>query len=302
MIKVGCCGYPVSMKRYYESFHLVELNTTFYRYPRMSTVERWRKKAPANFEFSVKAHRDISHNHRLKLKRPCLDAFEQMKEICCTLKARILLVQTPASFKPERLDDAKGFFSKVDREDVELVWETRGPTWETLATTKKLEKTLKDLHVAQVTDPLKILPAYTSDVVYFRLHGLGKRLYYYQYSDEEMRKLEGVAKRFEAEGKEVYVLFNNLSMFEDGVRFQHYLKTGKFRSITGATGVDSAKNVVERTRYPTSKAQLMKKTGWRLVELEGGKAVRLRELLKRLPSSKTYESADQVLQDMKLKE
>ncbi|MFQ6068714.1 MAG: DUF72 domain-containing protein, partial [Candidatus Bathyarchaeia archaeon] len=71
MIIVGCCGYPVAMKEYYENFGLVELNVTFYKYPRTSTVERWREKSPATFEFSVKAHRNISHVYRLKPRKPC---------------------------------------------------------------------------------------------------------------------------------------------------------------------------------------------------------------------------------------
>ncbi|MDH5687775.1 MAG: hypothetical protein OEZ48_07940 [Candidatus Bathyarchaeota archaeon] len=39
-IEVGCCGYPVSMKKYRDVFKVVELNRTFYRYPKDSTVEK----------------------------------------------------------------------------------------------------------------------------------------------------------------------------------------------------------------------------------------------------------------------
>ena len=78
MIKVGCCGYPTAMKKYQEIFSLVELNATFHRYPKMSTVLRWRNKAPENFEFTVKAHQDISHKFKFSIK-PSVKAFEQMK-------------------------------------------------------------------------------------------------------------------------------------------------------------------------------------------------------------------------------
>jgi len=300
MIKVGCCGYPVAMGKYYENFPLVELNTTFYRYPKMSTVAKWREKAPVNFEFSVKAHQDISHNYRLKPQKPCLEAFKKMKKICKTLNAQILLVQTPASFKPGKLNDARKFFTKIDRENLKLVWETRGSEWEPPIVRRKLAEALKAVGITHVTDPLRILPAYTQDIAYFRLHGLGKRLYYYQHSDEELKELAAIVRHFEAEGKDVYVLFNNLAMFEDGIRFSHYLKTRKFRSITGATGKESIKIVLRKTRYPTSKTLLMKRVGWKLVEPEKGKTARLSELLKDLPPSKTYENAEQVLKDLKL--
>jgi len=80
MLKVGCCGYPTSMKRYYEGFRLVELNCTFYDYPRTSTVVGWREKAPQDFEFTVKAHQDITHKFRFEIKFS-LPAFETMKQI-----------------------------------------------------------------------------------------------------------------------------------------------------------------------------------------------------------------------------
>ena len=164
MIKVGCCGFPTSMKKYFETFSLVELNTTFYQYPRINTVEGWRVKAPRNFEFTVKAHQDISHEEKLKLEAPTLEAFERMKQICRTLNARIILFQTPGSFRPDGLVDAERFFEAVNREGLILVWETRGPAWETLEARKKLGKILEKSNVVHVTDPLRIMPAYTGEM------------------------------------------------------------------------------------------------------------------------------------------
>ncbi|MFZ0966168.1 MAG: DUF72 domain-containing protein [Candidatus Bathyarchaeia archaeon] len=44
MIKVGCAGFPTSMERYFGNFRPVELNSTFYQYPREKTVEGWLRK------------------------------------------------------------------------------------------------------------------------------------------------------------------------------------------------------------------------------------------------------------------
>jgi uncharacterized protein YecE (DUF72 family) len=282
------------MKRYFESYSLVELNSTFYEYPRLETVEGWREKAPENFEFTVKAHQDISHKARMRVDENSLKAFETMKQICKTLKAKILLFQTPGSFRPDKLGEAEKFFENINREDLTLVWETRGPEWEKPEVVEKLRQVLSRLGVVHVTDPFRLLPAYTGQIAYFRLHGLGEELYYYQYTDDELRRLGEIAKNFEAEGKTVYVLFNNLSMFEDGLRFMHYLSSGKFPKITGAVGLESVKNVIAKTRYPAAKSMLVKKVGWRLVEIEEGRQVRLAELLAELPS-KTYRSVDEVL-------
>jgi uncharacterized protein YecE (DUF72 family) len=287
------------MKRYFENYSLVELNSTFYEYPRLETVKGWREKAPQNFEFTVKAHQDISHKAKMRVDENSLKAFETMKQICKTLKASILLIQTPGSFRPDKLNEAEKFFKAVDREDLTLAWETRGPEWEKNEVYEKLSQVLKSLDVVHVTDPFRALPAYTSQTVYFRLHGVGKELYYYQYTDEELQRLGEIAKTFEADGKTVYVFFNNLSMFEDGLRFMQYLSTGTFPKITGGSvGLESVKSVVEKTRYPAPKSMLVKKVGWRLVEIEEGKQVRLSVLLAELPS-KTYKNAEELLKALK---
>jgi len=296
MIKVGCCGYPTAMKKYYENFGLVELNRTFYAYPQMSTVIGWREKAPADFEFTVKAHQDISHTYRFEIK-PSVQAFEQMKQICKTLRARILLIQTPGSFRPDKLNDAIEFFGDVKRENLTVVWETRGPEWDKRETRAILEKALKTVDVPHVVDPLKGMPVYTSEIAYFRLHGMGKQLYYHQYSNEELKRLHKLVKPFERKGKTAYVLFNNLAMLDDAARFMQYPKTGVFPSLTGAVGLNSVRSIIEKTRYPTTKSRLSKRLGWRLVELDSGKQTPLDELIKKLPS-KPYRSLEEILKEI----
>jgi len=295
MIKVGCCGYPVGRKRYQETFKLVEINRTFYKIPKTSTVMKWRKEAPADFEFTVKAHQDISHKYKLRLK-DSLKPFETMKTICRNLAAKILLIQTPASFKPDRLGDAEKFFKGIRREELTVVWETRGPLWEGEETRERLRSVLESLDVPHVTDPFRSLPVYSSSIVYLRLHGRGAKMYYYQYSDEELSELHHTVKSLESSGKEVYVLFNNLSMFEDASRFLAFIETGRFPPLT-LRGTDSIRALLIRMRYPLTKNAVMKKIGWRLIELEGRKQVRLEELLRNIPP-RTYKNAEEILKEM----
>jgi len=171
MIKVGCCGYPVSRQKYRQSFSLVEVNRTFYKYPRPTTVARWREEAPEDFEYTVKAHQEISHTFRLVLEQ-AREPFERMKEICHTLNAEILLIQTPASFRPDSLEVAAELFEKIDRDGLTLVWETRGPLWEEAEARENLETVLRRLNIPHVTDPFRIMPVHARSVAYFRLHGL----------------------------------------------------------------------------------------------------------------------------------
>lgn len=297
-VKVGCCGYRVSKSRYQEAFQLVELNSTFYRYPRISTVEKWRKESPWDFEFTVKTNQEISHKHKLK-KDLVFKAFDRMKKICEVLHAYVMLMQTPRSFTPDLLRDAYAFFKCVDRGGLSLVWETRGDQWEKSEVRNELRRILKDVDVPHVTDPFRIMPTYVGRVAYFRLHGHGKRMYYYQYTDVELEKLHSQVELLSNSGLEVYVLFNNLSMFEDARRFLHYLKLGEFPSITGSVGMESIGETIKRTRYPLTKSELIKKLGWRVVELDDSEQIRLEELLIELPS-KRYENAEEVISDIKL--
>ena len=284
------------MKRYRELFQAVELNKTFYQYPRDSTVERWRRQAPEEFEFTVKAHQEISHKYRLR-SDDTGEAFERMRKICRMLSANILLIQTPPSFTPNYLTDAQRFFRNTQRECLTLIWETRGGKWEEPEVRERLRKVPEELDVPHVTDPFRVTPVYTGRVAYFRLHGSGARMYHYQYTDEELERLYRLVKPCSDSGRNVYVFFNNLSMFDDAKRFLHFLNTGEFPSLTGSVGLDSVRMVVERIRYPLTKSALLKKLGWRIVEMEEGRQVRLEETLKELPS-KSYENAENVIDDI----
>ncbi len=296
MIKIGCCGYPINKKRYQEVFSLVEVNSTFYSYPIISTVMRWREEAREGFEFTVKAHQDLSHKHKLGMEF-AREPFERMKEICRTLDAKILLIQTAASFKPDSIDEAETFFEKINRKGLTIVWETRGSLWENIGTREKLRTVLKRLDIPHVTDPFKTMPVYTSQTAYFRLHGLGERMYYYQYTNEELQKLYDRVKFFDAANKNVYVLFNNLSMFEDAKRFLSFIKHGCFPSLTGTKGLDSVREMINKIKYPTTTSMLTRKSGWRLIELEDGRQVGLEELLRDLPQ-RSYKNEDELLKNI----
>jgi uncharacterized protein YecE (DUF72 family) len=297
MIKVGCCGFPTSMKQYFQNFNIVELNRTFYTYPETKTVEGWRKKAPENFVFTVKAHQDITHKAKMKVTHVSLSAFERMKHTCKTLNSRVLLFQTPGSFTPTSLSDAEDFFKATNRDELALAWETRGLAWQSPETRERLRRTLENLDIAHVTDPFRVLPACVREAAYFRLHGLGERMYYYQYTDEELRKLKELTAPYERKAKEVYVFFNNLSMFEDAKRFKQYLSSGAFPKVTAQTGLASVKSLIKKTRYPTTKSVLIRKLGWRLVETEQGKQISLETLLKSL-LSKSYNSEEELLTEL----
>ena len=72
---------------YYASrFDTVEVDSTFYRCPTVSTVESWARKTPADFIFSVKVPRSITHQ---KVLIDCDADFKQFIETMSFLSAKL---------------------------------------------------------------------------------------------------------------------------------------------------------------------------------------------------------------------
>ncbi|MGP3667848.1 MAG: DUF72 domain-containing protein [Candidatus Bathyarchaeota archaeon] len=300
IVKVGCCGFPVARKRYYEAFKVVEVNSTFYNYPKPSVLAKWKMEAPEDFEFVLKAHQDISHKHRLKPTKDCLKSLKLMSEACENLNSKMLLIQTPGSLKPSKevLDNVEKFFSfAVKNGKLKYAWETRGDEWFKPEVKVKLKKILEKFNVSHCVDPLKEFPIFVKDFAYFRLHGLGERLYYYQHSDGELKKLLSVVEDFKGVVDEAYVFFNNLLMFTDALRFLTLVKTGSLPGLTGCYGLESLKKVLENVKFPVSKSMLIKKYGWKLFDLEPGKQVAVEKVLKNVPKG-MYGSLEELLKDV----
>ena len=98
--------------------------------------------------------------------------------------------------------------------------------------------------------------------------------------------------------RKIYVLFNNLAMYTDALRFKNLVEKGKIPSLTGCYGLESFKKIVEKTKFPSSKSMLAKIHGWKLFDLKPGKQLSLNNVFEKI-SSKTLIALKSCL--MKLK-
>lgn len=89
------------MLPYYAArFSTVEINYTFYRMPTPSLVAGWVAQVPADFRFTLKAPRRITHDRRLRDVAQPLQAFcESAAELGSQLAA--LLFQLPPNFEKD---------------------------------------------------------------------------------------------------------------------------------------------------------------------------------------------------------
>jgi uncharacterized protein YecE (DUF72 family) len=241
-ILVGCCGFALPQARYFRRFDLLEVQQSFYEPPRVETARRWRQKAPQGFTFTLKAWQLITHEpssptyRRLRTPilppdRPALGSFrptsqvlaawERTRELARALDAALVLFQCPASFGPTALNirNMREFFRSIPRDGLSMAWEPRGE-WP-----QELVRSLcQELHLIHCVDPFRGAPLW-GEINYFRLHGITG--YDYRYTDEDLVSLFSCCAE-----KMSYVLFNNLPMAEDAMRFQ-ILVNSKARPLPG---------------------------------------------------------------------
>jgi uncharacterized protein YecE (DUF72 family) len=114
-LRIGCSGwdydswrgslYPDGEPRrrrleiYAEHFSTVEVNSTFYRLARTSTVERWVAETPESFRFAVKASRYLTHVRRLQdLDRGFRRFYEPLAPLIDAGRLGPVLWQLPENF------------------------------------------------------------------------------------------------------------------------------------------------------------------------------------------------------------
>lgn len=209
----------MGMKRYFQAFPVVEVQRIFYSFVREDTARRWRSQAPEGFEFVVKASQIITHppsSPRSGLAvedagffrpvEPVLEAYRRSARLAEILGARVMLFQTPSSFRQsqENLENMRRFFGEIEKR-LDLAWEPRGQ-WEE----EVIRKICRDLDLVHCVDPLRSRQVW-GEFGYFRLHGVGG--YRYRYSDSDLQRLRRICKEGDL------VLFNNAYMLEDALRF-----------------------------------------------------------------------------------
>ncbi len=220
MLRIGTSGwsyahwkglfYPEKLSKekwlgyYCQHFDTVELNSSFYHLPKLTTFENWYQRTPENFLFSVKASRFISHILKLNNAREplqnLLDAASGLKE-----KLGPILFQLPPNFSLdlERLEK----FAKILPTDQRFTFEFRHESWFCDEVCRLLRKNNLALTISD-TPKYPLVFETTADFVFIRLHG-HEVLYASKYSQTELKKWAEKIKGCLAGGLDVYIYFDN---------------------------------------------------------------------------------------------
>jgi uncharacterized protein YecE (DUF72 family) len=197
---------PKRLGYYLQRYGTVEVNNTFYRWPREETFASWKEQVPAGFAMTIKAPRGLTHSKKLNEPEVWI---ERISNGVAQLGDRlaILLVQLPPQWgsNPERLK----YFLQQMPDWIKVTVEFRHPTWHTDEIFALLEAHNAAYCIMSGAELPCILRA-TAPFVYVRFHGPDQHhLYAGSYADEDLRWWADRIREWHAQGLDVYGYFNN---------------------------------------------------------------------------------------------
>ncbi|MEG0182091.1 MAG: DUF72 domain-containing protein [Stenotrophomonas sp.] len=221
MPKIGCAGWSIPSRyathfgpgdsllaRYATLFDVVEINSSFYRPHQRTTYARWAATVPANFRFSVKLPRTISHDSGLVGVGPLLDRFlDEVGGLGRTLGA--LLLQLPPSLVLDTRRAGSFFRALRRRSPVPVVCEPRHASWFSTQADALLQR-----HAISraAVDPARVaagaLPGGAQGWHYWRWHG-SPRMYYSDYPDAALADLAAQVVHQPRQAQAPWVIFDN---------------------------------------------------------------------------------------------
>lgn len=217
--RIGCSGYyypewkgvfypdDLSQKKwldfYCSRFNTLELNVTYYRFPRLDTLRTWKAQSPADFRFTLKAPRYITHFRKFTQAQKMLADFYQVAVDGLGEKLGCVLFQFPASFQYEA--DRLARITEMLDPSVQNVLEYRHVSWwrpEVMDLLAQLGVAFCGMSHPELPD--RVIA--TTDIVYYRFHGV-PFLYNSRY---DTGKLEDIVREIEkAGGQKAFIYFNN---------------------------------------------------------------------------------------------
>ncbi len=230
-MKIGICGFNYKAAIL---FDVLEIQNTFYDVVNIEKLKKW-KNYNRDVELNIKALQVITHSYNMNYKKmknfsmkdinnlgsfkvniDTEKALEITLEEASVLNSKIIIFQTPSSFKPnaENIRNVIEFSSILDRKFL-YGWEPRGEWYNNRDILLHVLEETKFIHV---TDPFRHIPLY-GDIKYYRLHGIGDNEvnYKYNYSDEDLFKLKNMIN------KDSYVLFNNIYSVKNALKFKEMI-------------------------------------------------------------------------------
>jgi uncharacterized protein YecE (DUF72 family) len=190
---------PAKMLPYYaERFTTVEINYTFYHSPTAKILGSWSAQTPADFKFTLKAPKRMTHDARL---RDCADSLRYFAETAATLgpKLGVLLFQLPPYLRKD-LAALDGFLASFPS-GVRAAFEFRHLSWldeEVYARLRSKDLALCIADSEKLSTPVEITATYG----YFRLRDEG-------YTPQDIERWAQIIAERTSHCSDVFVYFKH---------------------------------------------------------------------------------------------
>jgi uncharacterized protein YecE (DUF72 family) len=188
---------------YTKRFDSVEINSTFYRWPKQEQLKNWQKEAPVGFSYTIKAPQYITHMKRLKDPETHVSQFYATTDLLKQKKG-CHLFQLPPSFKNDERNRTrlKAFMKALGgRKDNAI--EFRDVSWWTEEIYRLCETyNVIFCSVIGLGMPEKFIT--TADKAYIRFHG---EHYDTRYTKQQIKDFARSIEYLRC--KKVYIYFNN---------------------------------------------------------------------------------------------
>ena len=204
------------LENYSKVFDTIEVDSTFYAIPASLAIENWYQKTPADFTFSLKLPREITHEHLLQ--STAFDVLEEFCERVLLLKEKlaVVLVQLPPQFEAgkENAQSLRDFLARLPKE-IRFAVEFRNREWLIDWTFEELEKNNAALCLVEGSwipreTTFEAIGGRTADFAYVRFMGERDLTSF----DRVLRPQEANLQMWKTEiermkAKDVFVYFSN---------------------------------------------------------------------------------------------
>lgn len=217
---IGCSGfhykhwkdnfYPpdLPVKKWFEfytqHFNTLELNVTFYRFPKLSTLQGWYDQSPADFTFSVKVPRSITQFKKLNGTARMVSDFYDLAREGLQEKLGCVLFQFPPnfSFNDEHLNR---IIDSVDPSFRNVVEFRHSSWWNPDAISLLGDHGIAFCGMSYPNFPDEVIG--NTSHLYYRMHGF-EQLYASNYSAEQLSNVIDQINSME-HVQSAFVYFNN---------------------------------------------------------------------------------------------
>jgi len=117
-----------SLEAYSRIFDYVELNSSYYQLPHVSTANEWRRRVKDDFQFSVRCPRIIADHYGLELVPGSRTLLKQLEEVCKALDApvmTVLLGPNPRIKQEDLASRVANFLEEFDSDKTQVALEFR---------------------------------------------------------------------------------------------------------------------------------------------------------------------------------